>query len=129
MAMATAAEQQQQQSGKKALSFCLSSASLTFVFCVLLSLSCLSLFLSLYTSLYVCVFICVCERGSVCVCEYSGVMRLKVLLRIAPLLSLAQPLFPSLPLPRSRCLSVAASAHLAWQCNLNSLITPKSAFG
>lgn len=91
----TTAAAEQRQSSKQALSFCLSSASLTFVFCVLLSSSC-----SLCAAL--CVFICVCES--------SGVMRLKVLLRIAPLPSLAQPLPCSLSLPlplplcRRRCL-------------------------
>lgn len=73
-----------------------------FDFCLL----CVALFLllSLCSSVYASVFICVC------VCESSGVMRLKVLLRIAPLPSLAQPLPCSLSLPlalplcRRRCL-------------------------
>lgn len=69
-----------------------------FDFCLL----CVALFLllSLCTTVYASVFI------YVCVCESSGVMRLKVLLRIAPLPSLAQPLPCSLSLPlcRRRCL-------------------------
>lgn len=66
-----------------------------FDFCLL----CVALFFLLSLCTTVCAYMCVCES--------SGVMRLKVLLRIAPLPSLAQPLPCSLslplPLPLSLC--------------------------